>query len=95
MKTISVSTAKASLSEQLRYVQHGGEVVITDRGRPVARLTAIAATDSDVELADLERRGLVRRAKQPLARSFWRMARPRDANATVREALRVEREGGW
>jgi prevent-host-death family protein len=48
------------LHDQLsRYVQHaaaGGEVVVTMRGRAVARLTPISADDA---LADLRARGLV------------------------------------
>jgi prevent-host-death family protein len=48
------------LHDQLsRYVRHaaaGGEVVVTMRGRRVARLTAVAVADP---LADLRERGLV------------------------------------
>jgi prevent-host-death family protein len=38
---IGVRQAKAQLSDLLRQVQTGTEVVITDRGKPVARLSAI------------------------------------------------------
>jgi prevent-host-death family protein len=44
------------LSEHLERVEQGGQVVVTRRGRPIARLSAIA---SDDPLADLRRRGLV------------------------------------
>jgi prevent-host-death family protein len=44
------------LSEHLERVERGGEVVVTRRGRPIARLSAI---DDGDPLQDLIRRGLV------------------------------------
>lgn len=53
------------LHDQLsRYVQHaaaGGEVVVTIRGRRVARLAALS---SDDPLADLRERGLVQEPRR-------------------------------
>ncbi len=52
---------KARLSEYLRAVQAGAEVVVTDRGRPVARLVPVWNGGSDPELArDLASSGLAR-----------------------------------
>jgi prevent-host-death family protein len=50
------------LSEHLERVQAGSEIVITRRGRPIARLSAI---DADDPLDDLVRRGLVTMPKTP------------------------------
>jgi len=50
------------LSEHLERVEHGAEVVVTRRGRPVARLSAIGAEDP---LEDLVRRGLVTPPSRP------------------------------
>ena len=41
-RTTGVRAAKAQLSKLLRDVQRGREWVITDRGRPVARLVPVA-----------------------------------------------------
>ena len=38
MQTTTVSRLKMSLSTYLRQVKAGEEVVITERGRPIARL---------------------------------------------------------
>jgi prevent-host-death family protein len=57
------------LSEHLDHVQAGGEIVVTRRGRPIARLSAI---DADDPLDELVRRGLV--TKPTTSR---RPARPR------------------
>lgn len=44
------------LSEHLERVEQGAEVVVTRRGRPIARLSAVVGEDA---LEDLVRRGLV------------------------------------
>jgi len=44
------------LSEHLERVEQGAEVVVTRRGRPIARLSAV---DGEDPLQDLVRRGLV------------------------------------
>lgn len=41
MPTVSVAEAKAHLSDILKQVEAGEEVVITRRGRPVARIAAM------------------------------------------------------
>lgn len=38
MKTVSVATLKQKLSEYLRFIEQGDEVVVTSHRRPVARL---------------------------------------------------------
>lgn len=50
------------LSEHLERVEHGAEVVVTRRGRPIARLSAV---DREDPLEDLVRRGLVTLPGQP------------------------------
>ena len=92
MKTISVSEAKASLSEQLRYLRQGGQVLITHRGTPVARLVPV---DSHDDLSELESSGLVRSAMENLPRGFWSLPRPVDRSAGLRAALENERENTW
>lgn len=44
------------LSEHLERVQEGSEIVVTRRGRPIARVSAI---DADDPLDELVRQGLV------------------------------------
>jgi prevent-host-death family protein len=50
------------LSEYLERVEKGGEIVVTRRGKRIARLSAV---DADGPLADLSRRGLVRLPEAP------------------------------
>jgi prevent-host-death family protein len=54
MSTISVAEAKAHLSELLDRVEAGEEVVITRRGKAIARLCSVEpARDPLVSLAEL------------------------------------------
>jgi prevent-host-death family protein len=52
------------LSEYLEKVEQGTEVVVTRRGRPIARLSQV---DSPRPFEELEQRGLVRWPKKPRA----------------------------
>lgn len=63
--TAGVREAKARLSRLIREVQRGREWVITERGRPVARLVPIPARDLPMEerVRRLEESGLLERAR--------------------------------
>ncbi len=54
MTAISLADAKAHFSEIVDRVEAGESVEITRRGRPVARLTAVAKARSPVDIAALE-----------------------------------------
>lgn len=90
MQTTTVSQLKTSLSTYLRRVKAGEEVVITEHGRPIARLSPLAG-----HLKELEEKGLLKRGEQPLPDNFWDLPRPADPQATVRSAALREREEGW
>lgn len=53
---VGVRALHDRLSEHLEQVQGGAEVLVTRRGRPIARLSAVQDSDP---LRDLVRRGLV------------------------------------
>jgi prevent-host-death family protein len=94
MKVAAVSELKASLSEFLSGVKSGEEIVVTERGRPIARLVPIRAPEieQDARMAELARQGLVRLGTGKIPRGFWRRKRPKDPTAGVRAALTAERE---
>jgi prevent-host-death family protein len=92
MKTISISQLKARLSAELQKVRRGTELIVTDRGRPVAKLVPLAAAHD--ELDELVEQGLVSAGTRKLPRNFFARERPADARARVREAVLDEREAG-
>lgn len=53
---IGIRELRDQLSRYVRHVAEGAEIVVTMRGRPVARLSPVDAVDP---LADLRARGLV------------------------------------
>ena len=64
-REIGVRELRDDLSRYVEHVSGGGEVVVTVRGRRVARLVPIEAQDP---LADLRRRGLVQEPTRPKGR---------------------------
>jgi prevent-host-death family protein len=96
MKNASISELKARLSAYLDVVRRGDEVLITDRGRPIARITAVTGT----ELQDGRRDLLIRagRLKAPTARlpkGYWQRPRPDDPEGRSVAALLEDRDLGW
>jgi len=72
MKIATVSKLKASLSEYLRQVKAGEEVLVTERGRPIAKLTPAASSAIlPQHLAELEKQGVVKIGTGKLPKNFW------------------------
>ena len=95
-RTVAIAELKAQLSRHLSRVKAGEEILVTERGTPIARLVPIAAGGSDIEqLRDLERQGLIRLGSGTLPKDFWKWPRPRDPDASVRKAVAEERETDW
>ena len=96
MKTTAISRLKSSLSEYLLKVKAGEEVIVTDRGKPVARIVPIERGEIEIppHLLTLERAGLVRIGKEALPGGFWSMPRPKDRKGRALAKLLEEREEG-
>ncbi len=96
MKTAAVSELKALLSKYLAKVKAGEEVVVTDRGKPIAKIVPIKRAEMKLSphLLTLERAGLARIGKSNLPASFWSLPRPRDKKGVALKALLKEREEG-
>ena len=95
MKTAAVSELKARLSEYLNQVKGGAEILITDRGKPVARLAPLSRTrDFKESLVRMEKQGLIRLGPGKLPKDFWKIPRPEDPEGLVLKALLEEREAG-
>ncbi len=82
---VGIRDLKNNLSRYLEGVGNGTEVIVTDRGRPIARLVKIdASTD---RLADLIDAGVVRAAPSRSRRLPKRVA----ASATVSDLVAGQR----
>lgn len=95
MKIAPVSKLKAYLSDYLNHVKAGTEVLITDRGKPVARIVPISRTQAAGEsLTRMEKQGLIKLGSGRLPKDFWTMPRAEDPKGLVLKALLEEREEG-
>lgn len=96
MKEVQISELKNQLSRYLALVRKGEIVRIVDRHRPVAQIVpighAVAGRPVGVEaLAEMERKGLIRRGTGRLAREILDNDPPGQA-VGVLAALLEERE---
>jgi len=95
MKTVSISELKAKLSQYIDAVRSGDEVIVTDRGTPVACLSAVAgARGADARLQELVRTGRIRPPLRQGRMDFDRQEIPADPESRGLEALLEERHGG-
>ena len=93
MTKASVSHLKARLSEYLDVVKRGKDVLVTERGRPVAVLgpPPAASGGSSAETERLIRMGILLPAKGPLDPGIFQPSPVKDPKGLVRKALIEDR----
>ncbi|MBO0797945.1 MAG: type II toxin-antitoxin system prevent-host-death family antitoxin [Blastocatellia bacterium] len=94
MQTVNIADLKANLSAYLDIVRNGGELIIKDRNRPIARMIPLAAgVDLDAEEESLIASGLLRLPTAELPQDFWKMPAPTVPMDILLAAIRAERDG--
>jgi len=95
MTTVSISQLKARLSAFLDIVREGEDVLITDRGRLIARLVPVQGEELEESRREmLLRSGRMRAPSTVRAPDFLTRRRPGDASGASLSALLEEREEG-
>jgi prevent-host-death family protein len=95
MKHASVAELKARLSEYLAAARLGEDIIVTDRGRPVARLCGLLDDAKlTARMAEMVRIGLMRPPRGALPANFWDEERPADPDGRALDAILAEREEG-
>jgi len=96
MKRATISQTKNQLSALLELVKRGEEVLILERETPIARIVPVerlGRSDSDARLAELERRGVIRRPRRkPDPGLLDRLGPPPKARGDILEALLKNRD---
>lgn len=93
MRTAAINELKAKLSDFLTFVKAGNEVLVTDRGIPVACIVPLSKSKSKRgALIKMEKQGLVKLGSGKLPKNFWKIPRPVDPKGMVLKALLDERE---
>ncbi len=89
---VSIGRLKARLSEYLRRATAGQEVVVTDRGRPVARLIGLEGQlDLEGRVLELVDSGKAKAPQHPLDLGLLQRLRPADLDGRSLEAVLEER----
>ena len=96
MRYESISNAKNNLSSLIREVMQGNSIVITDRGRPVARLEPVSDLgEIDARIRALVEDGLVALPRKEPDASVLDLPMPSVvAGPSAVDYLLEEREGG-
>lgn len=93
MPRASVSELKARLSAYLDMVRQGEDVLVTDRGRLIARLTPVRGGELEEGRRELLlRSGRLQAPSAPLPDGFWDLPGPNDPEGRSLAALLAERE---
>lgn len=94
-KYTSISRLKAKLSQYLDAVRRGEEIIVTDRGRPVARIAPVEGlAEESARRDELIRSGRLRPPRRALPKGFWEQRRPADPEGRSLSTLLEEREEG-
>lgn len=96
MKSAAVSKLKASLSEYLARVKAGEEVIVTERGKPIAKLVPLRRDQAGIppHLIEMARAGLIKLGSGKFPKGFWKMPHPADPTGAGVKAVLEERESG-
>lgn len=96
MRSAAISRLKASLSEYLDVVRAGEEVLVTDRGKPIARIVPIPGGrgPNAARMKEMAAAGILRLGKGSVSKGFWSIRRPADPGGLALRAMQDEREGG-
>ncbi len=96
MKKAKIAELKNSLSRYLDHVRDGGQVLVMDRDRPVARIVPVESDSegADDRLVRLERKGLIRKGTGGVPAWLGRR-RPARLKGSVLGDLLAERGESW
>jgi prevent-host-death family protein len=101
-RVAKVSELKAGLSAYLARVKRGEEVLVTERGTPIARLVPVAerrgrpASALEERMERLIREGrAVRYGTGRVSEEFWKLPLPTVPDASLSQAVIEERGEGW
>jgi prevent-host-death family protein len=95
MQQTSVSELKARLSGYLKRVKAGEEVIVTERGKAIARVVPFTRSGpSPAEFEEMVRAGIIRPPRRKLPPDFWDRPLVPDPEGLMLKYLLEEREEG-
>lgn len=91
---VGIREAKAHLSRFIQIVKNGGEVVLTDRGKPVGKIVQFQQKELSLSerIKDLENRGIIAREIEKKTPALFTPIPVPDN--TAQKFLREDRDAG-
>lgn len=93
MRSTNIADLRNRLTQYLKEVRAGEEIVVRDRQRPIAKIIPFSVDDDEHD-ADLVAAGLMRKGTGKLPASFWRTRRPGVSLDVVSAAVSADRDEG-
>jgi prevent-host-death family protein len=92
VKSTAITNLKASLSKYLRLVKAGEEILVTERGKPVAKIIPVKESKNERFVATVKQ-GLIKLGSGKLPDKIWRLPRPEDTQGLGVKYLLEDRQG--
>ncbi len=92
MRSANIADLRNRLTQYLKEVRAGEEIVVRDRQTPIAKIVPLSVEGDDAGDAALVASGLMRKASHPLRPSFWKKRRPAVTVARAVGAVTEDRE---
>ena len=92
MRTANIADLRNRLTQYLKEVRAGEEIVVCDRQRPIAKIVPFTVDDQDLDDAALVAAGLMRKGSGTIPASFWTARRPRTPLKTAVAAVGADRD---
>lgn len=93
MKTVGIADLKTNLSAVLERIKAGGQIIVTNRGRPVAKLVPLESPERRITRRErLTRSGLLMPGRGKIRKTLLSPPRGKSLGTGVLAALLAERE---
>ena len=92
MRSTNIADLRNRLTQYLKEVRAGEEIVVRDRQRPIAKIVPFTVDDEDADDASLVAAGLMRQGTGKLPASFWRTRGPRVPLKAAVAAVSADRD---
>ncbi len=91
MRSTNIADLRNRLTQYLREVRAGEEIVVRDRQRPIAKIVPFTVDDDDADDAALVAGGLMRKGSGLIPPSFWKARRSRMTRRAAIAAVSADR----
>ena len=92
MRSTNIADLRNRLTQYLKEVRAGEEIVVRDRQRPIAKIIPFTVDDDEPDDAALVAAGLMRKGSGTIPATFWRARRGRMSLKTAVAAVGADRD---